>query len=157
MTQQTDNTVRVQVTVDAPIERAFAVFTERFDSWWPRGHHLGEGDLVAAVIEPEKGGRWYERTTDGKECDWGHVLDWDPPRHVALSWDIRPRFEGVDPERASRIDVSFEAENDERTTVTLVHSDFDKHGEGWEAMRDGVNAEGGWGAILAGYAAAANA
>ncbi|MBM7786041.1 SRPBCC family protein [Tenggerimyces flavus] len=157
MTQQTDDTVRVQVTVDAPIERAFAVFTERFDSWWPRGHHLGDGDLVAAVIEPEKGGRWYERTADGKECDWGHVLEWDPPHHVALSWDIKPAFDGVDPERASRIDVRFEADTEKRTTVTLVHSEFEKHGDDWQQLRNGVGADDGWGGILTAYVEAANA
>jgi uncharacterized protein YndB with AHSA1/START domain len=156
MTQQTDNSVRVQVTVDAPIERAFAMFTERFDTWWPRGHHLGEGELEAAVIEPRAGGRWYERTTDGKECDWGHVLDWDPPRHVALSWDIVPSFNGVDPDRASRVDVRFDAETDVRTSVTLTHSEFEKHGDDWRTMAAGVSDTQGWGGIMQAYAEAAS-
>ena len=69
-------------------------------------HHIGEGDLEEAIIEPFEGGRWYERTTDGNECDWGTVLVWDPPRHVALSWAIDGEF-GSDPNHASRIEVTF--------------------------------------------------
>jgi len=52
MTMQTaDLTVRKTVTVEAPQERAFDVFTAGFDSWWPRGHHIGEADMAEAVIE----------------------------------------------------------------------------------------------------------
>lgn len=155
MTQQTRSTdVRVTVTVDAPIERAFRVFTERFDAWWPRSYRLQEGELEGVVLEPREGGRWYERTTDGKECDWGRVLVWDPPRHVALAWMIGVGFvPNADPALASRVDVTFVENDVGRTTVTLVHSGFDRHGAGWESVRESVaNEKGGWPWILDGYA-----
>ena len=98
--------VHTQVTVAAAPDKAFRVFTEGFDRWWPRSHHIGEGELEEAIIEPFEGGRWYERTSDGSECDWGKVLVWDPPRHVALSWAIDGEFRS-DPNHASRIDVTF--------------------------------------------------
>jgi hypothetical protein len=47
------------VTVDAPVERAFAGFTEGFDSWWPRTHSIGAETLQVAVLEPRPGGRWF--------------------------------------------------------------------------------------------------
>ena len=160
MTQKSQATqatqVSVTVTVAAPVEKAFTVFTERFDTWWPYSHHLGDSDLDAAVLEPRVGGRWYERTTDGAECDWGTVLAWDPPGHVAMSWHIGPTWEAVDdPALASRVDVRFVAEAPGRTTVTLTHSELDRHGEGWESLRDSVGDTDGWARILESFTAVA--
>ncbi len=154
MTQQrADTDVRVEVTVDASIERTFQVFTERVGSWWPRAYRLGDSDWVDVVIEPREGGRWYEHAQDGEACDWGRVLVWDPPNHVVLSWQIGVTFQAQsDPELASRVDVRFEADGPGRTNVTLVHSDFEKHGEGWQSMRDGVAHEGGWPGIMPAFA-----
>lgn len=145
--------VKVAVTVQAPIERAFRVFAEEWDAWWPRSYRLGEAERTGLALEPGVGGRWYERTADGRECDWGRVLVWDPPHHLALSWQIGVGFvPEPDPDRASRVDVTFVEDGPSRTIVTVVHSDLARHGEGWESMRDGVAQEGGWPGILAAYA-----
>ena len=48
--------VRREITVDASPEQAFAVFTERFDAWWPRSHHIGEPELREAILERREGG-----------------------------------------------------------------------------------------------------
>jgi hypothetical protein len=48
----TQTTFRTAITVDAPIDRAFTVFTEGFDTWWPRGHHIGTAEMAEALIEP---------------------------------------------------------------------------------------------------------
>ena len=58
-------TVRKSLTVEASIAHSFHVFTTGFDSWWPRAHHIGKADLLAAVIEPRAGGRWFEKGIDG--------------------------------------------------------------------------------------------
>ena len=151
--QQADTDVRVEVSVEAPIERTFQAFTERVGSWWPRAYRLGADDWVDVRIEPHVGGRWYEHAEDGQDCDWGRVLVWDPPNHLVLSWQIGVTFQPQsDPESASRVDVRFVADSASRTTVTLVHSDFEKHGEGWESMRSGVAHEGGWPGILTAFA-----
>jgi len=151
--QQADTDVRVEVGVEAPIERTFQVFTERVESWWPRAYRLGESAWVDVVIEPHEGGRWYERGQDGNDCDWGRVLVWDPPLRLVLSWQIGVTFAAQsDPGLASRVDVRFESDGPSRTNVTLVHSDFEKHGEGWESMRGGVAHEGGWPGILKAFA-----
>jgi hypothetical protein len=39
MTEQA--VVRKTITVKTSIEHAFSVFTESYDSWWPRTHHIG--------------------------------------------------------------------------------------------------------------------
>ena len=68
--QATDSAVRREITVNATPERAFEVFTERFDSWWPRSHNIGEADMATAVIDPEAG-RWYEVGVDGSDAATG--------------------------------------------------------------------------------------
>ena len=83
-----NHSVNKEIVVQAPPERAFRVFTENFDSWWPRGHHIGKADMQAAILEGRANGRWYERGVDGSECDWGEVLAYDPPRRLMLSWQI---------------------------------------------------------------------
>ena len=114
----TETTVRSSITVHAPIDRAFTVFTDGFDSWWPRGHHIGTAEMAEGVIEPRVDGRWFERGLDGSECDWGRVLEWEPPYHVALSWHLDGAFHyDPDPGKASRVDVRFFAESDGTTRV----------------------------------------
>ena len=60
MMEATEQAVRREITVAAPPERAFAVFTERMDTWWPRSYTIGSAELDKVVIEPREGGRWYE-------------------------------------------------------------------------------------------------
>ena len=80
--------VRCAVTVPLSPDRAFALFTEGYNSWWPHQHHLGTAELAEAVLEPRIGGRYYERCVDGSECDWGKVLACDPPHRIVFSWQI---------------------------------------------------------------------
>jgi uncharacterized protein YndB with AHSA1/START domain len=119
-------------------------------SWWPRTHHIGEAEMVAAIVEPRIGGRWYEIGDDGKDCQWGVVLAWEPPRHLALSWHLDGDFR-YDPEalHASRVDVWFHAQDDGSTLVELVHTDLDRHGPTWTRLRD--RATRGWSYILSTY------
>jgi uncharacterized protein YndB with AHSA1/START domain len=152
----TDTTFRTSITVHAPAERAFSVFTKGFDTWWPRGHHIGTAEMAKAVIEPRVGGRWLERGVDGSECEWGRVLSWDPPHHVALSWHLDGKFSyDPDPAKASRVDVHFVAETDEVTRVDLEHSCLDRHGSNWTDLRDGISSSGGWPDLLARFSDAA--
>lgn len=144
--------VRVTIEVEAPIARAFAVFTEGCDTWWPRGHHLSPSGLDAVVLEEGEGGRWFERGVDGSECDWGRVLVWEPPHRLVLSWQLDPDWNaGVPDERASRVDVRFAALDEGRTRVDLVHEGLANHGDGWERIRDGVAGQEGWSGILANF------
>jgi hypothetical protein len=149
MNETIDTTYSTSVTVHAPIDRAFKVFTEGFDTWWPRTHHIAEAEMAEAIMEQREGGRWYERGVDGSECDWGEVLTWDPPAHVAVSWHLDGEFKyDADPSHASRVDVRFVAEGPDTTRVELEHSGLDRHGESWQQLRTGISGEGGWPAII---------
>jgi uncharacterized protein YndB with AHSA1/START domain len=137
--------VRTQVVVDVPIERAFSVFTEQFDSIKPREHNLLAAEIAETVFEPRAGGRIYDRGVDGSECQWARVLAYEPPDRVLFSWDITPQWRiESDHDKTSEVEVRFVAETPDRTRVELEHRNLDRHGEGWEAERDGVAGEGGW-------------
>ena len=158
MTTIEDTSVVIAVTVDAPIDHCFSVFTDGFSSWWPATHHIREVEMADCRMEPRVGGRWYEIGIDGNECDWGSVLAWDPPRHVALAWHLNPEFKyDPDPQRASRVDVRFTDVGDGRTTVELEHSQLDRHGDGWEQLKVGISGDGGWRSIIELFAERAGA
>jgi uncharacterized protein YndB with AHSA1/START domain len=152
--QTTDTSVRTSIAVEAPVERAFSVFTEGIGSWWSPDHHILEGELAEMVFEPRVGGHVYDRGVDGSECRWARVLAYEPPNRVVISWDINTRWqlEG-DPEKTSEVEVRFIPEGSDRTRVELEHRNLDRHGRGWEQMRDAVGSPEGWPAGLRGFAA----
>ena len=95
------------------------------------------------VFEPRVGGHIIDRGTDGSECRWARVLAYDPPHRVCFSWDINLRWQlETDPAKASEIEVTFTPDGPARTRVVLTHRHLDRHGDGWEAMRDAVGT--GW-------------
>ena len=149
--------VRKSVTVRATAEHAFKVYTEGFDTWWPRSHHIAKAPLEKAVIELHAGGRMYGRSIDGSECPWGTVLAWDPPHRLVLAWQITPEW-AYEPDmtRASEVEIRFIPVGELLTQVDLEHRHFERHGAGGESMRSSVDTPGGgWGGLLQTFAAAA--
>ncbi len=154
MTQAPAAVVRRHIAVDAPIEKAFAVFTEMFGDFKPPEHNMLTVPIAETVFEPRVGGHIYDRGTDGSECRWARVLVYDPPRRVVFSWDIGPTWQvETEPDNTSEVEIRFIAETPERTQVELEHRNIDRHGPGWEAVRDGVGQDGGWPLYLDRYAA----
>jgi uncharacterized protein YndB with AHSA1/START domain len=142
---QPEASVRTQIVVDAPIERAFRVFTEDFGSFKPPEHNLLDVEIAETVFEPREGGHLYDRGVDGSECRWARVLAYEPPDRVVISWDINPQWQiETDIEKTSEVEVRFISETPERTRVELEHRNLDRHGDGWEGVREGVAGEGGW-------------
>ena len=153
----TDVPVQKTITVNASAERAFKVFTDGFDSWWPRSHHIGKGALEKAVIEPRFGGRCYGREADGTECPWGTVLVWEPPHRFVIAWQITHEW-GYQPDlaKSSEVEVRFTPQPDGGTRVDLEHRNFNRMGPGGATMRVGVGAPGGWGTLLDAFRQAAD-
>lgn len=154
MTESTQaRPVRVDVTVDVPAERAFRVFVEKFDLIKPREHNLLAPEAIAeTVFEPRVGGHVYDRGVQGSVCRWARVLVFDPPRRLVISWDISPSWQlEADPSRASEVEVLFVPEGPGRTRVELEHRHLERHGDGWQSVRDGVAGSGGWPLYLQRY------
>ncbi|HEY2202159.1 MAG TPA: SRPBCC family protein [Solirubrobacteraceae bacterium] len=144
-TQATATSVRSTIVIEAPIERAFRVFTEDFDRVKPREHNMLSVEIAETVFEPRAGGRIYDRGVDGSECQWARVLAFEPPNRVVFSWDVSPQWQiESDLERTSEVEVRFIAESPERTRVELEHRNLDRHGDGWEGTREAIGGESGW-------------
>ncbi|HEU4619785.1 MAG TPA: SRPBCC family protein [Gammaproteobacteria bacterium] len=148
--------VRRSIEVRASQAKAFEVFTRRTSAWWPKTHHIGKAALAEAIIEPRAGGRWYERGEDGSECEWGRVIAWNPPEAVTLAWQLDASFR-FDPALVTEVEVRFVALSPSLTRVELEHRNLDRFGERADDVRNRIGAEGGWTAILRGFAQAAEA
>jgi uncharacterized protein YndB with AHSA1/START domain len=147
--------VITSVLVEAPAERAFKVFTEDIGRWWPAEHHLQSG-FARMVLEPHVGGHIYDIATDGSECRWARVLVYEPPVRVVFSWAINPQWQlETDPGRTSEVEVRFVEETPARTRVELEHRHLDRHGDGWEVLRDAFGSPEGWLSELKSFASLA--
>ena len=153
MTQLEATVARSQIVVEAPVAKAFTVFTERFGDFKPREHNLLAAPVTETVFEPRVGGNIYDRAADGSECRWARILVFEPPERVVFSWDIGPRWElETDPDHASEVEVRFVAETPGRTRVELEHRHIERHGLGWENVSKGVSDGQGWPLYLARFA-----
>jgi uncharacterized protein YndB with AHSA1/START domain len=154
-TQHQAASVQTQIVVEAPIERAFSVFTEQFDSIKPREHNMLDVEIAESVFEAREGGRIYDRGVDGSECRWARVLAFEPPHRLLFSWDISPRWQlETDPNRTSEVEIRFTELGPSSTRVRLEHRHLERHGDGWEAERDSVSGDEGWPLYLSRYAEA---
>lgn len=143
--QTADTSVLTSIVVDAPVEHAFAVFTDDIGSWWPPEHHILQAELAEIVFEPRVGGHIYDRGTDGSECRWARVLVYEPPHRVVFSWDISLQWQiETDPAKTSEVEVRFTPEEGGRTRVELEHRNIERQGVGWQQMRDAVGSPNGW-------------
>lgn len=143
--QTADTSVRQSIVVEAPIERAFKVFTEDFGSFKPAEQNMLAVQIAETVFEPRAGGYLYDRGIDGSECRWARVLAYEPPNRVLLSWNITPQWQiETDPDKTSEWEVRFTAETAHRTRVEIEHRKLERHGEGWESVRNGVAGDQGW-------------
>ena len=140
--------IRKQLTVEAPQERAFRVFTENMGAWWPKEHHIGESPMKQCVVEPNVNGRWYELGEDGSTCDWGRVLAWDPPRRILLAWQLGPDFR-YDPALVTEVEVTFTLLGPRSTRVDFEHRNIERFGDAAERLRRDMDT--GWGQILESY------
>lgn len=154
MSTSQDTAVRRSVTVPLPPDRAFALFTSRIGEFWPTSHSIGTAQQADVVVEPRAGGRWFERGTDGSECDWGRVAEWDPPGRLVLLWQITADWRH-DPDFTTEVELTFTATGPASSRLDLVHRNLDRYGHRTQAMRDAFESPGGWDGILGAWAAMA--
>lgn len=144
--------VRKVLAVDAPPAVAWRVFTAQMGRWWPlRSYTMLGARAVDAVIEPHVGGRWYERGDDGSTCTWGHVLAWEPPRRLVLSWEITADFK-CDPDVKTEVEVRFIPDG-RGTRVEFEHRNLDTLGLGRDEIAGLFDSEMGWTQLLDAYVA----
>ena len=136
--------LHLSIDVDCPPEVAFDIWTRRFGTWWPRSHSVtGDADLEV-VLEPQPGGRIFERTAAGIEHDWGEVTIWEPPSGFGYLWHIRR-----DRTDATDVEIRFVAGPDDTTRIDIVHTGWERLGTEGRTWRD--RNRGGWETLLPHY------
>lgn len=144
--------VQKTIHVNAPSTRAFEVFVQQIGCWWPlTTHRIGTQPPETAVIEPQVGGRWFERAPDGTECNWGHVKVWAPPERLVLSWSITADWK-FDAALDTEVEVRFISEGADRTRIELEHRHLERYGDKAFTMKGVFDSERGWSGLLNGYA-----
>ena len=147
MTVETIESVRKQVTVEVPQERAFEVFTRQMGGWWNPQYQIGKASYVDVVVEPREGGSWYEVDADGNRCPWGAVLGWEPSDRVVLSWQINTQW-SYDPDVVTELEIRFTAVSGTSTLVELEHRGLENLGAGAADLRAVFDSPGGWQGLL---------
>ena len=149
MAEHTIAPVRRTIIVNARVERAFRVFTDGIDTWWPRSHHIGASPMTKAIIEPFAGGRCYSEQQDGTDCSWGQIIAWEPPHRLVLAWQITHEW-GYEPDlaKSSEVEIRFAPLPDGSTRVDLEHRHFERMGPSGQTMKTAVEAPSGWGGLL---------
>ncbi len=133
--------IQREVLVSWDPAAAFRRFALEFGAWWPRHSHSIGGDRVSEVVlEPRVGGRIYEEHRDGRRFQWGRVLEWDPPRHLAFTW-----HPARDPATAQEVQVRFEPDPT-GSRVVLTASHWERWGAGAPRARKGYSL--GWWYVL---------
>ena len=144
--------IREQVVVGIDPANAFDLFTTHMTDWWPSHHHIGSAPIEKVIIEPREGGRWYTRHTDGTETATGYVLAWEPPSRLVVTWQISTDW-SFDTALITKVELTFTAQDDDRTLVELTHSDFDSYGADADGMRETFDSPDAWTATLTAFAA----
>lgn len=139
-----DLVIRKTIHVDAPVERAFEVFTTGMAVWWPtKTHSLAEGGVEA---DWRAGGVVSEKTGANRH-EWADVLEYDPPESFRLRWRVNPE------KPPTEVHVTF-APDGAGTRVELAHS-------GWESFAERADEEfrgydSGWDTVLGSYVSHVN-
>ncbi|MBO0713712.1 MAG: SRPBCC domain-containing protein [Acidimicrobiales bacterium] len=137
--------VRQATLVRSDVNHTFSTFVRTIGQWWPTVPYSSSKERVRdVVVEPRVAGRVYEVTDEGAQVVWGHLLEWDPPSRLALSWQLTPA--------PTEVEFRFQALGPALTRVSVEH-------RGWEVLTEAQLAEacalpGGYagGAFAAGWA-----
>ena len=136
--------LRLSLVVACPPEHAFATWTSRATVWWPPDHTVSRENGLELVFEPRVGGRIFERTTAGKEIEWGEITAWEPPRRVAYLWHI-----ATDRSDATDVEIVFNELPDATTRVEIEHRGWERLGAKGQPWRDAN--QSGWDGVLPAY------
>jgi uncharacterized protein YndB with AHSA1/START domain len=81
------------------------------------------------------------------------VLAYEPPHRFVISWDVSVQWQlETDRDKTSEVEVRFAELDSGDTRVELEHRNIERHGPGWEEMRDAVGSPGGWPAGMRAFA-----
>ena len=133
--------LKIAFTVDCSPEHAFDTWTDRATAWWPPEHTVSHEPGARIVFEGRPGGRIYERTTDGREIEWGRIVEWRRPQRLRYLWHI-----ATDASHATDVEIVFRAVAARKTRIEIEHGGWDRLAEAGAAWRDANHS--GWDGTL---------
>ena len=139
--------LRITFQVACSADHAFTTWTGRATAWWPPEHTVSHEPGAEIVFEPRRGGRIFERTSQGTEIEWGEIVEWDPPRRLRYLWHI-----ATDPQNATDVEIVFRELPDSTTRIEIEHAGWDRLGAIGQTWRDANQA--GWDGVLPSYVSA---
>lgn len=140
-----EQVVAKAITVACNVQNAFRLWTEQIRTWWPAGHSRSGDPATQVFLEGKVGGRFYERTAQGDEYDWGQVVLWEPPHRLTYTWYL-----GSGPEQPTQVDVRFVALGPAQTRVEIEHRGPELIGALWG--RNQARYQAAWAVVLAAFA-----
>ncbi len=147
MTDQVEP-IRKTLHVRCDVERAFELFTQRLDTWWPLETHSRHDEVDGAEVErvefPTEAGRpILEHLSTGEALPWGELLVHERPGRLVIAW--KPN---ANPNPPTEIEVTFTPESD-GTRVDLEHRAWERLGDLAAENRAGYDE--GWDLVLGRY------
>jgi hypothetical protein len=133
--------VRKSVFVPLAPAAAFDLFVRRMHEWWPlatRPVFLHNAALFH--VEAHVGGRLYERSRDGREETWGHIIVLEEGRRVVFTW-----HPGIAETSATEVEINFFPVASE-TRVDVEHRRWERLGPRASFVR--AIMDGGWPGVL---------
>ena len=127
-------------TIEVPCsqERAFQIFLNEMDSWWPLGKFtvsaMGGAPAKAIRVAAKPGGTIVEIGPTGTEYLWGTIKSYHPYDAVSFDFHFAPPGQTVD--ARTLVDVRFTALDHKRTRVVLTQSNWEAFGDQATMLRD---------------------
>lgn len=123
------------IVLPCDCQRAFVLFTEQIDTWWPPSRRHCDDPHSMIVLSQAHG--FFEVDRAGHRTVLGEIKVWDRPRRIVLDW-----YPGTDADHPTRVEVRFEAV-EEGTKVMVEHGPtpasgplFDKRAPKYDASWD---------------------
>lgn len=138
--------LRMSFDVACPVDHAFDVWTRRTSSWWPPSHTVTGEQGLQVVFEGRNGGRIFERTSAGREVEWGEITVWEPPRRLCYLWHIR-----TDRADATEVEIRFSERGETATRIEIEHRGWERLGARGPGWRD--TNRSGWNGVLPSFVA----
>ncbi len=105
--------IEKRVVLAVSHDRAFALFTEQIDAWWPsERRHIQPGPSVVVLTHE----RFFEVSGAGLTVELGAIRAWEPPHRIVLDW-----YPGTGADAPTEVEVTFVAEGETATRVSVVH------------------------------------
>lgn len=137
-------------TVEVPCgqEKAFTVFLDEMETWWPvdkfTTSKMSGSSVKAIKVDSKVGGKIIEVSEEGTEYLWGEIKTYNP--YDVFTMDFHIPGPGWDIGPMSQVEVRFTDMGDNRTRVVLTQTDWEALGDMAEDIRGGYNL--GWNPIL---------